>query len=136
MSDWLDKPVLGPMSVRQVGKGLRGALVEPLMADEQALYEQRHAHPVADLAASQFPAYGVPAAIQDAVRNPNNAVLELAGAVPVVKGLRGAYSVAKEIAQAGRKGQRAAGTVMGAALGVTGANTYARGKEIMDSEGR
>ena len=132
----LDRPVLGPMSLRQVGQGLKDALVAPIAADEQALYDQRHAHPVADLAASQFPAYGIPAAVQDAAHNPENAVLELAGAVPVVKGLRGAAGIAKEFAQMGRKGTHAGGAVVAGALGVTGANAYARGQEIMNSEGK
>lgn len=132
---WLDRPILGPMSVRQVGRGLREAIIDPIASDEQALYEARHANPVADLAASQNPAYGVPAAIQDAVHNPNNAMMELAGAVPFVKGLRGAYALRKNLAQQGQKGARAGNNAMVGAIGVTGANAYERGKEIAESEG-
>ena len=127
--------MLGPMSLRQVGNGLRDALVTPIARDEQALYEQRHANPVADLVASQHPAYGVPAAIQDALHNPDNAMMELAGAVPFVKGLRGAYDLKKNLARHGQKGARAGSNVMAGAIGVTGANAYERGKEIAESEG-
>lgn len=132
---WLDRPILGPMSVRQVGRGLRDALVTPIAQAEQAVYEQRHANPVADLVASQNLAYGIPAAIQDAVHNPNNAIMELAGAVPFVKGLRGAYALNKNLAQYGKKGARAGNSVMAGATGVTGVNAYERGKEIAGSEG-
>jgi hypothetical protein len=132
---WLDRPFLGPMSVRQVGRGLRDALVTPIAQDEQALYEQRHANPVADLVASQHPAYGVPAAIQDAFHNPDNAMMELAGAVPFVKGLRGAHALSKNLARYGQKGARAGNNVMAGTIGVTGANAYERGKEIAESEG-
>ena len=132
MANWLDRPVLGPMSVRQVGKGLREAVIDPLARDEQALYEARHANPTVDLAASQLPHYGIPAAIQD-IAHGGDPVMEGAGAIPFVKGLRGAWGMAKEIAaQGGRKAQRASGVVMGGAVGIAGANSAARGQEIMN----
>ena len=131
MAGWLDRPALGPMSIRQVGRGLRDALVTPISQDEQALYEARHANPTLDLIASQHPAYGVPAAIQD-IAHGGNAVMEGAGAIPVVKGLRAAYGAATELAKLGAKGKRAGNNLVGGSLGVTAANSIARGEEIMN----
>ena len=132
MADWLDKPVLGPMSTRQVGRGLRDALVTPIANDEQAVYEARHANPVVDLAASQHPAYGIPAAIQD-IAHGGNPVTEGMAAVPAIKGLRAAYAAASELARYGSKGKRAGQNLFGGAVAVTGGNAIARGEEIMNS---
>lgn len=131
MSGWLDRPLLGPMSLRQVGRGLKEAIVDPIAADEQRFYEARHANPTMDLIASQHPAYGIPAAIQD-IAHGGNAVMEGAGAIPVVKGLRGAYESAKEVAKYGAKSKRAAHNLFAGSLGVTAANSAARGEEIMN----
>lgn len=131
MAGWLDRPLLGPMSIRQVGRGLRDAIVTPILQDEQAMYEARHANPTMDLIASQHPAYGIPAAIQD-IAHGGNAVMEGAGAIPIVKGLRGAYESAKELAKMGAKGKRAGENLFAGSLGVTAANSAARGEEIMN----
>ena len=117
--------------MRGLARGLKEAIVDPIAADEQRAYETRHANPAMDLVASQHPAYGIPAAIQD-IAHGGNPVMELAGAVPVVNGLRGALGVSKELAKYGRKSKRAGENIFAGSLGVTAANSAARGEEIMN----
>lgn len=131
MPNWYDRPLFGPMSLRQVGRGLRESLVDPLARDEQALYAARHANPVADVVASLHPAYGVPAAIQD-IAHGGNAVTEGAGAVPIVRGLRAAFGAAGELARHGVKGRRAAGNLVAGTTAITGINAGNRAGEIMN----
>jgi len=131
MPSWLDRPIAGPFSVRGLARGLKEAVVDPIAADEQRFYEARHANPTVDLIASQHPAYGVPVAIQD-IAHGGNPVMEIAGAIPFVKGLRGAFGVASEVARQGAKGRRAADMIKGGAVGVAGTNSAARGQEIMN----
>ena len=127
----LDTRVAGPLKLRDVGQGLREAIVDPIARDERMLYEARHANPMVDLAASQHPAYGIPAAIQD-IAHGGDPLFEAAGAVPFVKGLRAAHGVADQLRRYGAKGTRAAGGVLAGAYGVTGTNIHARGEEIMN----
>ena len=131
MPSWLDRPVAGPFSVRGLARGLKEAIVDPIAADERRIYEARHANPTMDLIASQHPVYGIPAAIQDIARG-GNPVMETAGAIPFVKGLRGAFGAANEVARQGAKGRRAADTIKGSAVAVAGNNSVARGQEIMN----
>ena len=131
MPGWLDRPIAGPFSVRGLARGLKEALVDPIAADERRIYEARHANPTMDLIASQHPAYGIPAAIQD-IAHGGDPMLEGAGALPFVKGLRGAFGAANEVARQGAKGRRAAGMIKGGAVAIAGTNSAARGQEIMN----
>lgn len=119
------------MSLRQVGRGLRQAIVDPIAEDERNLYAARHANPTLDLAASQHPAYGVPAAIQD-IAHGGNPLLEAAGALPLVGGIRRLHAAGAELAKQGAKGRRAADTMVGSGYAVAGTNVASRGEEIMN----
>ena len=131
MPSWLDRPVAGPFSVRGLARGLKEAVVDPIAADEQRFYEARHANPTMDLVASQHPAYGIPAAVQD-IAHGGDPVMEITGAIPFVKGLRGAFGAANEVARMGAKGRRSADVIKGSAVAVAGNNSAARGQEIMN----
>ena len=131
MPSWLDRPVAGPFSVRGLARGLKEAVVDPIAADEQRFYEARHANPTMDLVASQHPVYGIPAAVQD-IAHGGDPVMEITGAIPFVKGLRGAFGAANEVARMGAKGRRSADVIKGGAVAVAGNNSAARGQEIMN----
>ena len=101
--NFFDRPVVGPYSLRGLARGLKEAVITPV---EQEIYDTRKAYPVADMVASFIPPYGVAAAVQDAARAATNedAVVDLAGALPAVKMAKGLRAAAKELGRTTRTG--------------------------------
>ena len=98
------------MGPREMLRGLRQALVDPIRQDfangEALIYRARKANPGVDLALSVFPGYGIPSAIQDAARadTSGDAAVDMMGALPLVRSVKGLRAAAKELGRTTRSG--------------------------------
>ena len=97
MADWLDKPFAGPYSVRGLARGLRDAVVGPMVDDvRQGNRVLQEEHPVAYQVAQMHPAIGIPTAalnyadgaqgIVDAGESPREKMIKASlSAIPVAE---------------------------------------------------
>ena len=95
MAGFLDTPVAGPLTLRKVGQGLREAIGAPMASDIQqgnvAIKQAREEYPTVDNLAGIHPLVAAGQVANDMAvgQTDGGTAMNVAQAIPVVKGLRG-----------------------------------------------